>query len=297
MAAPILVFGHKEPDNDAISAAVGYAATLKNRLAKRAGSDAVYRSVPSRRAAGDRGGSWARTASRRHASDRVPFRGPAGHRHYNEACSPPTDAAPPRSPRSSTITAWAAWSPRGPLLQRPTRGLHRRHRGARVRIEGVELPAWHCRAAARHDTVIAVAHYHRLRPRYAPYGRCRGRRSDRSTAYPSSAAPTRRAARRQAGQRRRQRSSSCQRQQGPTSASTKRSTCECCSAAGQIREPSRAWSRTRATSSCCSSPQHPGRGSQFICRATPTSSTAPSTSTAPAESVPGCRRAFPQEMV
>ena len=41
MAAPILVFGHKNPDNDAISAAVGYA-YLKNELAKRAGSDAVY---------------------------------------------------------------------------------------------------------------------------------------------------------------------------------------------------------------------------------------------------------------
>ena len=41
MAAPILVFGHKNPDNDAISAAVGYS-YLKNELAKRAGSDAVY---------------------------------------------------------------------------------------------------------------------------------------------------------------------------------------------------------------------------------------------------------------
>ena len=41
MAAPILVFGHQNPDNDAISAAVGYA-YLKNELAKRAGSDAVY---------------------------------------------------------------------------------------------------------------------------------------------------------------------------------------------------------------------------------------------------------------
>ncbi len=41
MAAPILVFGHKNPDNDAISAAVGYA-YLKNELARRAGEDVVY---------------------------------------------------------------------------------------------------------------------------------------------------------------------------------------------------------------------------------------------------------------
>ena len=41
MAAPILVFGHKNPDNDAISAAVGYA-YLKNELARRAGEEAVY---------------------------------------------------------------------------------------------------------------------------------------------------------------------------------------------------------------------------------------------------------------
>jgi len=60
MAAPILVFGHKNPDNDAISAAVGYA-YLKNELAKRAGSDAVYEAAFRRRPSG----SWARTASRR----------------------------------------------------------------------------------------------------------------------------------------------------------------------------------------------------------------------------------------
>ena len=41
MAAPILVFGHKNPDNDAISAAVGYA-YLKNELARRNGEDATY---------------------------------------------------------------------------------------------------------------------------------------------------------------------------------------------------------------------------------------------------------------
>ena len=41
MAAPILVFGHKNPDNDAISAAVGYA-YLKNELARRSGEDVVY---------------------------------------------------------------------------------------------------------------------------------------------------------------------------------------------------------------------------------------------------------------
>ncbi len=40
MAAPILVFGHKNPDNDAISAAIGYA-YLKNELARRAGEEAV----------------------------------------------------------------------------------------------------------------------------------------------------------------------------------------------------------------------------------------------------------------
>lgn len=41
MTAPILVFGHKNPDNDAISAAVGYA-YLKNELARANGEDAVY---------------------------------------------------------------------------------------------------------------------------------------------------------------------------------------------------------------------------------------------------------------
>lgn len=44
MAAPILVFGHKNPDNDAISAAVGYA-YLKNELVKRDGVDATYEAV------------------------------------------------------------------------------------------------------------------------------------------------------------------------------------------------------------------------------------------------------------
>ena len=39
--APILVFGHKNPDNDAISAAVGYA-YLKNEIARRDGVDATY---------------------------------------------------------------------------------------------------------------------------------------------------------------------------------------------------------------------------------------------------------------
>ncbi len=41
MASPILVFGHKNPDNDAISAAIGYA-YLKNELARRNGEDALY---------------------------------------------------------------------------------------------------------------------------------------------------------------------------------------------------------------------------------------------------------------
>ena len=36
----ILVFGHKNPDNDAISAAIGYA-YLKNELAKKNGEDVV----------------------------------------------------------------------------------------------------------------------------------------------------------------------------------------------------------------------------------------------------------------
>lgn len=41
MSATIKVFGHKNPDNDAISAAVGYA-YLKNELAKAAGTGEVY---------------------------------------------------------------------------------------------------------------------------------------------------------------------------------------------------------------------------------------------------------------
>lgn len=41
MSSHILVFGHKNPDNDAISAAVGYA-YLKNQLAKAAGEDVTY---------------------------------------------------------------------------------------------------------------------------------------------------------------------------------------------------------------------------------------------------------------
>ena len=44
MAAPILVFGHKNPDNDAISAAIGYA-YLKNELAKKNGEDVTYEAV------------------------------------------------------------------------------------------------------------------------------------------------------------------------------------------------------------------------------------------------------------
>ena len=41
MASPILVFGHKNPDNDAISAAIGYA-YLKNVLARKNGEDVTY---------------------------------------------------------------------------------------------------------------------------------------------------------------------------------------------------------------------------------------------------------------
>lgn len=41
MASSILVFGHKNPDNDAISAAVGYA-YLKNELARKNGEDVTY---------------------------------------------------------------------------------------------------------------------------------------------------------------------------------------------------------------------------------------------------------------
>ena len=44
MAAPILVMGHKNPDNDAISSAVAYAA-LKNAIAQRDGSGQVYKAV------------------------------------------------------------------------------------------------------------------------------------------------------------------------------------------------------------------------------------------------------------
>ena len=40
----IIVVGHKNPDNDAISAAVGYA-YLKNELARRAGEEAVFEPV------------------------------------------------------------------------------------------------------------------------------------------------------------------------------------------------------------------------------------------------------------
>ena len=38
MASPILVFGHKNPDNDAICAAIGYAC-LKNDLARKNGEE------------------------------------------------------------------------------------------------------------------------------------------------------------------------------------------------------------------------------------------------------------------
>ena len=59
----ILVFGHKNPDNDAISAAIGYA-YLKNELAKKNGDDvAVSRPRPS--------GFFPRMASRPRASSRV----------------------------------------------------------------------------------------------------------------------------------------------------------------------------------------------------------------------------------
>lgn len=44
MASPILVMGHKNPDNDAISSAVGYA-WLKNEIARRDGSDDVFEPV------------------------------------------------------------------------------------------------------------------------------------------------------------------------------------------------------------------------------------------------------------
>ena len=48
MSAPIIVVGHKNPDNDAISAAVGYA-YLKNELARRSQdpeeASRVYRPV------------------------------------------------------------------------------------------------------------------------------------------------------------------------------------------------------------------------------------------------------------
>ena len=41
MPKTVIVVGHKNPDNDSISAAVGYA-YLKNRLAERAGDDVRY---------------------------------------------------------------------------------------------------------------------------------------------------------------------------------------------------------------------------------------------------------------
>ena len=45
MPKPVIVVGHKNPDNDSISAAVGYA-HLKNELARRAGRDDIY--IPAR---------------------------------------------------------------------------------------------------------------------------------------------------------------------------------------------------------------------------------------------------------
>ncbi len=69
MSAPIIVVGHKNPDNDAISSAVGYA-YLKNELARRAdparGSRSRRTSRPLRPvASGDRLGSRERAVSPR----------------------------------------------------------------------------------------------------------------------------------------------------------------------------------------------------------------------------------------
>ena len=44
MAAPIIVVGHKNPDNDAISAAIGYA-WLKNAVEERSVEDPAKRQV------------------------------------------------------------------------------------------------------------------------------------------------------------------------------------------------------------------------------------------------------------
>ena len=47
MPTPVVVIGHRNPDNDSISAAVGYA-YLKNQLAKRDGTDAKFEYFPGR---------------------------------------------------------------------------------------------------------------------------------------------------------------------------------------------------------------------------------------------------------
>ncbi len=58
----IIVVGHKNPDNDAISAAVGYA-YLKNELARRAGEEAVFEPVRLGPLPPRPSGSWASAAS------------------------------------------------------------------------------------------------------------------------------------------------------------------------------------------------------------------------------------------
>ena len=60
MSAPIIVVGHKNPDNDSISSAVGYA-YLKNELARRAaGEGEPFRRAPGfwKRAVSPRPRSW-----------------------------------------------------------------------------------------------------------------------------------------------------------------------------------------------------------------------------------------------
>ena len=60
MAETIIVVGHKNPDNDAICAAIGYA-ELKNILAERDAPGCVYAWVSCRPR---RAGCWASWASR-----------------------------------------------------------------------------------------------------------------------------------------------------------------------------------------------------------------------------------------
>ena len=123
----ILVFGHKNPDNDAISAAIGYA-YLKNELAKKNGEDVTYEAV---RLGGlppetewilsENGIETPRLIEGVGEGDKVILV------DHSEAL--PRASRMPRSSKSSTTIAWAALPPRSRcattpcLLARPARSL------------------------------------------------------------------------------------------------------------------------------------------------------------------------------